>query len=423
MEWLDRVARTLGEVVTAIRLGVRSSTLVDTNPVPAEWDHITKIDPEDGKDLPLLYPLYLRHTSAISIGGSKDVTNENTAETFAVLQQTDVPLFHEPSAPHHITEQTWKQSHFTTIPEVLNGDSASLIGKLGVAIENSRDEIIPGLLADTAPWLPRWSRAFLSDFLTALFLQKAVFEAYIIQNPDSAAARQSNVTAEDCLSSREAARRALAAEKHLESEAVYVEYSGTFGGEEGADIVAAVADACSWSRVWYGGGLDSRERAERILDAGADAIIVGNVFHAIADEERDLCARAVDALDPDASRSDVREWLTDAVDVGESSATRYLETVPSVPDPELTATRYLVETVRVRLALEALAADLDDADADEMRRTVEARDDLPGADVLDGATNDPTGVARTVALGHLAARTDADVAPFSTVRLGGADIR
>lgn len=421
MKGVDRLARAIGRAAEAARIGVRTLTPLDTNRVPREWEHVTKVDPEEAKALPLLYPLYLQHTSAVSVGGSRDVTVENTTETFEALSAVSVPTFHEPSAAEHVTADTYDACEFMAVPEVLNGDAEALVGTLGAGAVHIREELGPRLLRDRAAWLPAWTRRPLAEFLTSWLFAEAIFEAYVIQNPDSAAAREARVTEADLLGPGEAAERALAAERHLESDVVYVEYSGTFGGEEAVDIVRAIADACSWSRVWYGGGLDSRERAERMLDAGADTVVVGNVFHEIAEQERTLCRRAVEELDPDASRSTVREWTTGAVDVGDSSATRYLETVPDVPDPELTATRYLVETVRVRLALEALEADLDGADAGEIRRAVERREDLPGVSELAGAASDPTGVARAIALGHLAARSAGDVAPFSTVRFGGVD--
>lgn len=417
----DRFAGAVGRAIEAARIGVRTLTPLDTNRVPREWDHVTKVDPEEEKALPLLYPLYLQHTGAVSVGGSRDVTVENTTETFEALAAVSVPTFHEPSAAEHVTAATYDACEFMAVPEVLNGDAEALVGTLGKGAVHIRDELGPRLLREHAGWLPAWTRRPLAEFLTWWLFAEAVFEAYVIQNPESAAAREAAVSEDNVLPPEEAAERALAAERHLESDVVYVEYSGTFGGEEAADTVRAVADACSWSRVWYGGGLDSRERTERIVDAGADTVVVGNVFHDIADEERDLCRRAVDALDADATRSTVREWTVDAVEVAESSATRYLETIPSVPTPELTARRYLVETVRVRLALESLEADFEGSNAREIREAVERRDDLPGVDELAGAASDPTGVARTIALGHLATRSAGEVAPFSTVRFGGVD--
>lgn len=351
----DEVARLLGRVGRGVALGARTVLPVDTNPVPAEWSHVTKVDPEDAKKLPLLYPRYLRHTSAVSVGGSADVTARNTEETFDLLGPLSTPAFHEPSGPRHVTHRTRERADLLAVPEVLNGDSESLVGELGEATEYVREELVPDLLADELAWLPDFVAEPFADFATSWLLAEAVFEAYIIQNPDSAAAREANVGEDDPCSPREAKRRAMAAERHLESELVYVEYSGTFGDEEAAEILRAVSEALSWSRLWYGGGLDSRERADAMLAAGADAVVVGDVFHRIADEEAAICERASRALDADADASRVREWVRENVAVPDSDAAAYLSTIPSIADPERRAERYLAATVRTWLGLRELA--------------------------------------------------------------------
>lgn len=408
MVGLNSLARLLGEFGTGARLCIRSSSLLDTNPVPADWTHITKIDPEDGKQLPLLFPLYLQHTSAVSIGGSMDVTNSNTLETFQLLGWATVPLFHEPSAPHHITEDTWELSRFTAIPEVLNGDSDSLVGKLGAAVMNVRTEVAPRMVTDRHPWLPARLRGYLADVLTGWLFEQAVFEAYIIQNLDSAAAETANVGDDDLLTPDQAAEHALAAEDHLGSEVIYLEYSGTFGDDEAVSILESVDDSVTWSRIWYGGGLYSRTDAQTILDAGADAVIVGNVFHEIAMDEADLLDRAAShfedgrSLDPD----DVRRWVTDTVDVSETNAAKYLSTIPGVDDPVQKAATYLTETVVAWLELEGLSNDVggDDPNEASLRRFVEDRgpESLPGvASLREAIGDDGRDLARQVALGHL----------------------
>ncbi|MFC7080692.1 hypothetical protein [Halorussus caseinilyticus] len=103
MTSLDGAARSLGRVGRGMTLAARTVLPVDTNPVPADWTHVTKVDPENAKKLPLLYPVYLRHTSAVSVGGSADVTARNTEETFDLLAPASVPVFHEPSGPRHVT--------------------------------------------------------------------------------------------------------------------------------------------------------------------------------------------------------------------------------------------------------------------------------------------------------------------------------
>ena len=376
MDSLADRAKLGGHASEAAKVAARTVVPIDTNPVPAEWTHVTKVDPEDAKRLPLLYPLYLRHTSAVSVGGSADVTPENTEETFVLLEPASVPVFHEPSGPRQVTPRTRERADFLAIPEVLNGDSESLIGQLGAGTEYIREELVPDLLETELPWLPAFARDRLADFATSWLLAEAIFEAYVIQNPDSAAAREANVDATDLLSPAEAKQRAMAAERHLESELVYVEYSGTYGGEEAVETIETVAEGLSWSRLWYGGGIDSRERAEAVLAAGADTIVVGDAFHRIAEEEADLCELATDELDADADPSAVREWVTEAVAVADSEAAGYLATIPDVSDPKQAATDYLTATVRAWLSVRPRVGGT--ASAPEVRDLLDAE---PAADL------------------------------------------
>jgi phosphoglycerol geranylgeranyltransferase len=329
---------------------------VDTNPVPASWTHLTKVDPEARRRLPLLYPRYLSFTDAVAVGGSTAVTGANTEATFALLSLVDVPVFHEPSHPTHVTDYTREVAAFIAIPQVLNGSVEAVVGELGAGIERVRDDLAPSLVADRVPaWTPAFVRRMLADAATSWLLETAAFEAYLVQNPDSAAAREAGVGPDDVLEPGEAARRAMVADRYLHCPVVYVEYSGTFGSSEAEQLLAAVSGAVSGSRVWYGGGLSSAEDARAMLDAGADAVVVGNAFHAVAREEEVLFTRARDALAPGASQARIESWLAAEVPVEETAAAAYLSTVPSLSDPTVAAERLLVDTLHVWSRLRALS--------------------------------------------------------------------
>ncbi|WP_340101186.1 heptaprenylglyceryl phosphate synthase [Salinibaculum salinum] len=411
MPALVDIVQKLDSLGTAISIGGRTLLSADTNPVPTKWDHITKVDPEEKKRLPLAYPLYLSHTGAVSVGGSQDVTEQNTIETFDLVNAATVPAFHEPSDSTHVTQAVRDKAEFMAIPEVLNGDNESLVGTLGKGVEYIRDEMAPNLIEEKLPIpLGNSIEQRLSNFAASWMLHEAVFEAYIIMNVDSAAAREANVGEEDLLTPREAKQHAMAAEHHLESELIYLEYSGTFGGEEAVEILDAIDEGVSWSRVWYGGGLDNRENAQTILDAGADAVIVGDSFHDVAEEEADLAETAVDALGSSTSREEIREWLESEVDLEDTAAARYLSTIVDVPSPEQRAARYLAAGIQIALELETVAETLSDPDAAEIRATV-TDGPVPGetlfADVLDdGAAHD---LAERLAVSLLAERFDVDL--------------
>jgi len=417
---LPEIAKRLESVTSMASIFGRTILGLDTNPVPADWTHITKVDPERDKELPLAFALYLSHTSAVSVGGSQDVTAENSEETFALLDHADVPTFHEPSDSTHVTDMTHKHSQFIAVPEVLNGDSESLVGTLGKGIEYVQEEFGPRMVKEKFGFdLEAVLGDRVGNFAAAYLMAESVFEAYIIMNPDSAAAREANVTEDDLLSPQEAKERALAAEYHLNSEVIYLEYSGTFGGQEAIEILEAIDDGVSWSRVWYGGGLDSRKNVTAVLDSGADAVIVGDVFHDIATLEAKLAEKAVSELDTDQSSEALRTWVEAEV-AEDNPAYRYLSTIPDVPDPEERAIRYLTVGVEIALALAELADELDEPASPELSEEL-AVEPLPGesqfVDVL--ADDEAAELAHLIAMNLLARRFNLpDEEPAVTSHLG-----
>jgi phosphoglycerol geranylgeranyltransferase len=292
------------------------------------------------------------------VGGSTAVTGANTESTFALLSAVDRPVFHEPSDPTHVTNRTRELAAFIAIPQVLNGSTDAFVGELGAGIERVRDRLAPALVDDTVPWwTPTVVRDLLADLGTSWLLETAVFEAYIVQNAQSAVAREAGVTPADVLSPAEAARRAMVADRYLHSPVVYVEYSGTFGGRAAEDVLDAISERVDGPRLWYGGGLDSRAGTTRVLDAGADAVVVGNAFHEVAAEESVLFARAADELADEATRGRVEAWLPTVVTVDETAAAAYLSTVPSLARPVDTATKLLVDTVTCWLRLRSIPSE------------------------------------------------------------------
>ncbi len=404
---LPEIAKRLESVAATVSIVGRTILGLDTNPVPADWTHITKVDPEREKELPLAFALYLSHTSAVSVGGSQDVTAENSEETFELLSHAAVPTFHEPSDSTHVTDITHDHSDFIAVPEVLNGDSESLVGTLGKGIEYVQEEFGPRMVEEKFGFdLQSILGDRVGNFAAAYLMEESVFEAYIIMNPDSAAAREANVTEDDLLSPQEAKERALAAEYHLNSEVIYLEYSGTFGGQEAVDMLEAIDEGVSWSRVWYGGGLDSRENATAVLEAGADAVIVGDVFHDIAALESELAEQALSELSSDVSSEEIRSWV--ASELPENNpAVRYLSTIPDVPDPEERAIRYLSVGVEITLRLAEIADRLDESDVTNLQTELDS-ETVPGeSQFVDVLTDDEaTELAQLIAVNLLANRLD-----------------
>ncbi len=423
---------SLGGLVHAVARAVNLTALagstllgLDTNPVPSGWTHISKVDPEGEKRLPVAFPLYLAETSAVSVGGSRDVTTANTEETIELVAATAAPTLHEPSGADHVSEHTRKDTDYLAVPEVLNGETEALVGTLGQGLDYVRSEFGPGLASD------RLGISLDSDglvgkrignFAAAFLMREAVFEAYIIMNPESAAAREAGVTEEDLLSEQAARERALAAEYHLESEILYLEYSGTFGGEEAVGMLETIDDARSSSRLWYGGGLNNREDVETILDAGADAVVVGDVFHDVAAVEADLLEQAraeFDTADGVPDHGQLADWVADTVDVGETSAARYLSTVPEVDTPGATATDYLAAGVEFALVVDAIADQLDDPGAERISDAVETDSRLSGTRLAASLDEERSGLPGRLAASLLAEQFDVDLdSGFATRHIG-----
>ena len=124
--------------------------------------------------------------------------------------------------------------------------------------------------------------------------------------------------------------------------------------------------------MWYGGGLATAEDARAMLAAGADAVVVGNAFHAVAREEAKLFERARDTLAPDASRAGVASWLADSVTVEETAAAAYLSTIPACVHPVATAERLLVDTLSVWSRLRACSPEASTGDLDRAVSVVDA---------------------------------------------------
>jgi phosphoglycerol geranylgeranyltransferase len=386
-------------------LGILARSALDSNPVPADWDHVTKIDPEGAKKLPLLYPLWLSETDALSVGGSADVTPGNTEAAFDLLTGLATPLCHEPSGADHVTERSHEDADLLLVPEVLNGGSEALVGTLGVAVESVREQLAPELVRKKASWLPSRVVDYLADLGTTVLLSRAAFEAYIVQNPDSAAARESGVTEADVLSPSEAKQRAMAADRHLDSEILYLEYSGTFGGETAVETLELLDSALTRARIWYGGGLADAEDVAEVRDAGADTVVVGDAFHDVAEAEAAMLAAADDELGGDADEETIREWTAERVDA-DSPGARFLSTVPAVDDPVALAREYAGTTVRAWLELtdrRERARQNDDADsALSVQRTALRAAIAPVVDA------DPDELAATITRAALAGRSGGD---------------
>ncbi len=209
---------------------------------PADWSHITKLDPDKELSDDVADGIASSGTDAVVVGGTQGVTREKAKEFLSVLDSTGVTVVVEPSNPANVV----RDGHDLLVPTVLNAGNVDWV--VGAHKEWARTE--EGI---------DWSRVHP--------------EAYIVLNPDSAVGRVTEAGTD--IAPEEAAAYATVAERYFGLPIVYVEYSGTYGDPA---VVEAVNEVVEGATLFYGGGVDGYEKAHEMAQH-ADCIVVGDVAH------------------------------------------------------------------------------------------------------------------------------------------------
>lgn len=220
------------------------------------WVHVTKLDP-DKKLPPGAYAeIAASGTDALMLSGTLNVTIENMASLKKEAARAGLPLVVEPAGPEVVM---FEGIDLVFVPSVLNSSEVQwILGK-------HRDWV----LHHAVSW------------------EKVVPEAYIVLNPDSAVGR---VTKADCrIGSEVVASYAAVADHYFHFPIVYIEYSGMYGVPE---VVKAASGALESALLYYGGGIDSPEKAAEMAKF-ADTIVVGNAVYDRGIEVLKATVRAV----------------------------------------------------------------------------------------------------------------------------------
>ncbi|UJF33148.1 heptaprenylglyceryl phosphate synthase [Paenibacillus hexagrammi] len=208
-----------------------------------KWKHVFKLDPDREISDEHLDRICLSGTDAIMVGGTTGVTFDNTVDLLARIRQYEVPC----------------------VLEISNRD----------AIVPGFDLfLIPVVLNSMDPdWILGHHHEAIKEYGAMLNWDEIVPEGYIILNGEASAAKLTS--AKTALDAKDAAAYARMADKLFHMPIVYVEYSGIFGDME---LVRRTQSVLEDARLFYGGGIDSLERAREAAEA-ADTIVVGNIIY------------------------------------------------------------------------------------------------------------------------------------------------
>ena len=223
-----------------------------------DWVHVTKLDP-DKQLLPGdIDAIAASGTDALMLSGTLNVTQDNLAALQKQLKAYNLPLVMEPAGPDAVLTQG---IDYVFVPSVMNTtDVQWIVGTHKNWVQQQRQKI-------------QWDQI--------------VPEAYIVLNPDSSVAK---VTRSLCsLTPEEVAAFTTVADRYFHFPIVYIEYSGIYGNPS---VVKAAAAAIDKSILYYGGGINSAEKAAEMSNY-ADTIVVGN---AVYDKGAAILKATVDAV-------------------------------------------------------------------------------------------------------------------------------
>jgi phosphoglycerol geranylgeranyltransferase len=223
-----------------------------------DWVHVTKLDPDKQLKPGDIEAIAASGTDALMLSGTLNVTQENLTLLQRQLKAYDLPLVMEPASPEAVL---LRGIDYVFVPSVMNTtDVAWLVGKHRAWVQQQKGKI---------PW----------DCI--------VPEAYIVLNPTSSVGR---VTKSVCdLKADEVAAYVAVADHYFHFPIVYIEYSGMYGDPA---VVRAASDAIDRSILYYGGGINSAEKAAE-MSRYADTIVVGN---AVYDQGAAVLKATVDAI-------------------------------------------------------------------------------------------------------------------------------
>jgi putative glycerol-1-phosphate prenyltransferase len=207
------------------------------------WKHVFKLDPARLLHDSALERVCLSGTDAIIVGGSSDISYDNTVDLLSRIRKYELPCVLEISSIEAIVPGF--DLYF--IPVVLN--------------------------AGNTEWITGQHQRALRDYGALLHWEQIIPEGYIILNENCTAAALTEANCE--LTEQDIIAYARMADKLFRMPIFYMEYSGIFGN---MDWVQQAAKVLEGAQLFYGGGIDSPDKAIQASKA-AHTIVVGNAVY------------------------------------------------------------------------------------------------------------------------------------------------
>ncbi|ADH98269.1 geranylgeranylglyceryl phosphate synthase family protein [[Bacillus] selenitireducens MLS10] len=208
-----------------------------------EWRHVFKLDPAKALSDEDLEAVCESGTDAVIIGGSTDVTDENTLEMLMRVRRYSVAAALEVSTISSVVPGF----DYYLIPSVLNTRQVTFLNGL--------------------------HHRALKQFGHMMHMEEVLSEGYCVLNPDSSVAQVSD--ADTDLDEEDIVAYARMTDQLFHMPIFYMEYSGVYGDPK---TVSAVNDVLGKSQLFYGGGIERPEQAAEMA-AYADTVVVGNVIY------------------------------------------------------------------------------------------------------------------------------------------------
>jgi phosphoglycerol geranylgeranyltransferase len=206
------------------------------------WVHVTKLDPDKILPTGTLEAVATSGTDALMLSGTLNVTKENLHALLREVLPYDLPVVVEPASPESVITEGIS---YLFVPSVINSpDVQWVVGKH-----------TQWALHYPVPW------------------ELVVPEAYIVLNPHSAVGRVTRALSN--LTPEEVSAHVTCADRYFCFPIVYIEYSGMYGDPK---VVQAASSAVENAILYYGGGIDSAEKAAEMARY-ADTIVVGNAVY------------------------------------------------------------------------------------------------------------------------------------------------